>query len=78
MMLLPRLVLSEYSTQIVDMRVKEATTNDRSLTSASQRRGRFIRLFAHVGDVIMALVPGAKRPSEEPRACDARNHTFSK
>jgi hypothetical protein len=24
------------------MRVKEATTNDRSLTSASQRRGRFI------------------------------------
>jgi hypothetical protein len=41
-MLLPRLVLSEYSTQIVDMRVKEATTNDRSLTSASQRRGRFI------------------------------------
>jgi hypothetical protein len=38
------------------MRVKEATTNDRSLTSASQRRGRFIRLFAHVGDVIMALV----------------------
>jgi hypothetical protein len=42
MMLLPRLVLSEYSTQIVDMRVKEATTNDRSLTSASQRRGRFI------------------------------------
>jgi hypothetical protein len=42
MMLLPRLVLSEYSTQIVDMRVKEATTNERSLTSASQRRGRFI------------------------------------
>jgi hypothetical protein len=41
-MLLPRFVLSEYSTQIVDMRVKEATTNDRSLTSASQRRGRFI------------------------------------